>query len=106
MTDVTDRLLAGVAAIVAWMLSFAFVAATLGGLAVLLGTRQFQGLWFLAILLLIGGCCSLASVWAHGRVTAAHRRERGAGRGGALGCLEGDQDVPGDDGIAGAALAV
>ena len=62
------HLLAGVAAFFAWALSFTIVGASLGTLALLLGTRQLAGPWLLLVLLVTGGGCSLVAVWAHGRV--------------------------------------
>ena len=64
----TMRLLAGLAAVVAWVVAFAVMSASLGGLALLTGTRHFQGPWFLAVVLVVGGGCALVSVWAHARV--------------------------------------
>lgn len=71
----TGRLLAGLAAIVAWMVAFAVMGASLGGLAILTGTRHFQGHWFLAVLLVVGGGCALVAVWAHGRVVKRFEAE-------------------------------
>ena len=62
------QLLAGAAAFLAWVLAFTIVGASLGALALGVGTRQFAGPWFLALVLALGGGCSLVAVWAHDRV--------------------------------------
>lgn len=64
----TIRLLAGLAAVVAWMVAFAIMVVSFGGLALMMGTRHFQGAWFVVALLAVGGGCALVAVWAHDRV--------------------------------------
>ena len=67
------RLMAGLAAFFAWELSFAWGLLALYGVAKLLGHQggNFQGLVPVLLVLVVGGICSLAAVWAYHRVQAS-----------------------------------